>query len=501
MATPVPFKEGALAFALFLLREAKVGFSMQVNETNSEGMSRSFTVTISAADIETKVSGRLAELSKTINLPGFRPGKAPMSLLKKKYGASVMGEVLEKTVQESSSEIIAERELRPAMQPKIEITKFDEGGDLEYSMDVELMPEITLGDFSKLKLERLVTEADESEVDKTLERMSEAYKVSTAITGKRKSKSGDVVLIDFLGKVDGEAFPGGAAEKYELELGSNSFIPGFEDQVIGMKADEEKDVTVNFPGDYGAADLAGKEAVFEVKLHEIRESTSAPIDDELAKKVGVDDLETLKGSIREEHARGFNDVSRQKLKRTLLDVLAAEYTFELPAGLITSEYDAIMEQYAQAKESGQAEEDDLSDDEREADYKEIAARRVRLGLLLAEVGRANNIQVTQDDINKGIMDEAKRYPGQEQMVFEHFQKNPEALQQLHGPIFEEKIVDFIVELAKPTEKMVSVEELLKPDEEPKKKKKAAAKKAPAKKAADKKPAAKKAPAKKAEKKD
>ena len=478
---------------------------MQVNETKSEGMSRSFTINVPAADIEVKVNSRLAELSKTINLPGFRPGKAPVALLKKKYGPSVMGEVLEKAVQESSSQVITDNELRPAMQPDIEVTKFDEGGDLEFTMNVELMPEITLGDFSKIKLERLVAESDESEVDKTLERMSEAYKVSEPITGKRKAKSGDVVVMDFLGKVDGEAFPGGAAEKYELELGSGSFIPGFEEQVIGMKAGDAGDVNVAFPGDYGAENLAGKDAVFEVTIHEIRESQPAKVDDELAKKVGMDDLEALKTSIREEHARGFNDVSRQKLKRALLDELAVEYTFDLPAGLVDGEYKAIMEQYEEAKKNDQAEDDGMDDAAREEDYREIAGRRVRLGLLLAEIGQVNNIQVTQDDINKGIMTEAQRYPGQEQMVFEHFQKNPEALQQLQGPIFEEKVVDFIVELAKPTDKKVSVEELLKPDDEPAKKKapakKAAAKKPAAKKAPAKKAPAKKAPAKKAEKKD
>jgi len=481
---------------------------MQVTETKNEGLSREFTIVVPADEFEDQVSNRLNELSKTMQMPGFRKGKVPVSLLRKKYGQNVMGEALEKAVQEGSAKVMSDNELRPAMQPKIEITSFEEGKDLEYTMAVDVMPDIDLGDFSKISVERLVAETDESEVDKTLDRMADAYKTSEPVAKKRKAKSGDVVNIDFTGKVDGEEFPGGKAEGYDLELGTNSFIPGFEDQLIGQNPGDELDVNVTFPKEYGAEELAGKDAVFSVKINELKESKPSAIDDELAKKAGMEDLEALKTAIREQHAQGFNQITRQKAKRVLLDALHDAYHFDLPQGLIEAEYDSIQKAFEQAKEAGQ-EVEDMTDEEREADFREIANRRVKLGLLFAEVGRENKIEITQDDLQKAILQEAQNYPGQEQMVFKYYQENPEAMQQLSGPVFEDKVTDFIMELAKTTDKVVSVEELMAEDDEqakPTKKKaaakKTAAKKAPAKKTAakkadDDKPAAKKAPAKKA----
>jgi len=439
-------------------------------------------------------------------MPGFRKGKVPVSLLRQTYGPNIMGEALEKAVQDGSTKVMADNDLRPAMQPKIEITSFEEGKDLEYTMAVDVMPEIDLGDFSKISVERMVAETDESEVDSTLARMADAYKTSAPVARKRKAKAGDVVVIDFVGSVDGEEFPGGKAEDYSLELGSNSFIPGFEDQLIGANGGDKLDVKVTFPAEYGAKELAGKDAVFACTVKEIQESKPSAIDDELAKKAGMENLEALKTAIREQHAQGFNQISRQKAKRALLDALNDAYSFELPNGLVEAEYDSIQKAYEQAKEAGQ-EVEDMTDEEREADFRDIANRRVKLGLLFAEVGRANKIEITQDDLQKAILQEAQNYPGQEQMVFKYYQENPEAMQQLSGPVFEDKVTDFIMELAKTTDKVVTVEELMAEDEEPAKpKKKAAAKKAPAKKAPAKKaaakdegdkPAAKKAPAKKA----
>ncbi|OEJ68053.1 trigger factor [Magnetovibrio blakemorei] len=479
---------------------------MQVTETKNEGLSREFTIVVPANEFEEQVSSRLNELSKTVQLPGFRKGKVPVSLLRKKYGPNIMGEALDKTVQETSAKVMSDNELRPALQPKIEIVSFDEGKDLEYTLAVDVMPVIELGDFSKISVERVNAETDETEVVKTLERMAEGYKTSTPVAKARKSKAGDVLNIDFLGKVDGEAFPGGKAEGYDLELGSGSFIPGFEDQLIGQNVGATLDVKVKFPDEYGAENLAGKDAVFEVKINEMKESAPSAIDDELAKKAGMENLDALKAAIRDQHSQGFTQISKQKTKRVLLDALHDAYSFDLPAGLVEAEYESIQKAFEQAKEAGQDVED-MSDEERETDFRSIAVRRVKLGLLFAEIGRVNNIQITQDDLQKAILQEAQNYPGQEQMVFKYYQEHPEAMQQLSGPVFEEKVTDFILELAKVTDKIVSIEELLADDDEPAKPaKKAAAKKPAAKKAAAKdaddkpaakKPAAKKAPAKKA----
>lgn len=475
---------------------------MQVTETKNEGLSREYSIVIAADDFESTVTNRLEELAKTVSMPGFRKGKVPVSLLRKKYGPNVMGEALEKAVNDATTKVLSENDLRPAMQPKIEIVKYEEGEDIECTMAVDVIPDIDLGDFSKISIERPVADIDEGEVDKTLERMAEAYKTSEPIAKARKTKSGDVVVIDFVGSVDGEEFPGGKADDYSLELGSGSFIPGFEDQLIGVNAGDDIEVKVTFPEEYGAKELAGKEAVFATKVKEIQESKPSAIDDELAKKAGMEDLEALKSAIREQHSQGFNDISRQKAKRALLDALDDAYDYDLPEGLLEAEYESIQKSYEQAKEAGQ-EVEEMSDEDREADFRDIARRRVKLGLLFAEVGRNNEIQVGQDDLQQAIMKEAQNYPGQEQMVFKYYQENPEAMQSLQGPVYEEKIVDFIMELAKVTDKTVSIDDLLKDDDEddkPKKKapakKKAAAKKTAAKKAPAKKAAAKKAPAKK-----
>ncbi|MCK5445415.1 MAG: trigger factor [Rhodospirillaceae bacterium] len=451
---------------------------MQVTETKNEGLSRAFTVAIPAADFDSKVDSRLKEVAKTANIPGFRPGKVPTALLKKKYGPNVMGEALEQVVNEASGKVLKDRDLRAATQPKIEITKFEEGQDIEYTMDVELMPDIKLGDFSKIKVERQIAEIDESEVQKSLENMAQSYKTSTPIAKKRKAKSGDVAVIDFLGKVDGEEFPGGKAEAYELELGTGSFIPGFEDQIVGAEPGDKLEVKVKFPDEYGAEELAGKDAVFDVTLHELKESSPSEIDDELAKKAGLENLDALKEAIREQHGSVFKDAARQKLKRRLMDALDAEYQFELPQGMVESEVEAITGQMEEAKKNGQLPEEDAnkSEDELKAEFGEIAARRVRLGLLFTEIGRENKIEIGQEDINKALMEETKRYPGQEQAVIDHYNKNPDAMQALSGPIFEDKIVDFLLELVKTTDKKVGLEELMADDDAPAApKKKAAAK--------------------------
>ncbi len=475
---------------------------MQVEELKSDGLSREFSVTIPVADIDKRIDARLGELQGDVRLPGFRPGKAPLKILRQRFSKSVLGEVLEKAVGETSQELLSERELRPAVQPKIEITSFDEGQDLVYTMGVDLMPEIEPMDFSKLSLTRLKAKIEDSEVDEAIERMAKDFRKSEPVEGDRAAEMGDLAIIDFKGSVDGEYFEGGEGEGHRLELGSGRFIPGFEDQVVGMKVGEEKDLKVTFPEEYGAENLAGKDAVFETKLQGLEAFLDAVIDDEFAKTLGLETLDQLKGQMRERIENDYGQASRARLKRALLDALHEAHDFEVPPAMVETEFEQIWTQLEQARESGQVDPDDegKSDDELKDEYRDIAARRVRLGMLLSEVGRKNDVSVSQDEVNRAIFAEAQKYPGQEQQVLEFYQKNAEAAASLRAPVLEDKVVDYILELAQVTDQEVTVEELLRdPDEsadaEAKPAKKAAAKKS-AKKSGAKKAAAKKAAAKK-----
>ena len=471
---------------------------MQVTETKSEGLSREFKVALPANEIEEKISHRLKELARTAQMPGFRPGKVPVSVLRKKYGPSVLGEVLERAVNDSSQQALAEKGLRPAMQPQIEITSFEDGGDLEYTIGVELLPEIKPVDFSKIKLERLIPKTDDAAMENTLADIAAAQGDSAAIKDDRETKTGDVLVIDFLGQVGGEEFAGGKAEGYELTLGSGTFIPGFEEQLIGVKVGDKIEVKVKFPDSYGAAELSGKDAVFDVTVNELKETVPSAIDDELAKKVGMENLEALKKSIREEQESKFNEMSRMILKRALLDELSAAHDFEIPEKLLDREFDTIWKQFEEQrkkdKDAGQGSEE-KTDDEQKKDFREIAERRVRLGLLLSEVGRANNVQISQEDVNSQLMAEARRHPGREKEVMEHYKNNPEAMEELSAPLYEEKVVNFILEQASITEKTATKDELIKTMEDeaagkPKAKAKAGGKSKAKGKAAEKKAAKK-----------
>ena len=487
---------------------------MQVTEVKSEGLSREYKVALPAKEIEEKVSHRLSEIAKTASLPGFRPGKVPVSLLRKRYGPSVMGEVLESAVSSSAEQAIAEKGVRPVGQPQFEVTSFEDGKDLEYTMTFEILPEIKLPDFAKINVERMVPKVEEKDVEETLQRIADANKTSDPISGNRKSKSGDIVVIDFVGKVGGEAFPGGSAEGYNLELGSGNFIPGFEDQLVGVTAGSDVEVNVKFPDEYGAAELAGKDAVFEVKVTEIRETKPSPIDDELAKLAGAENLEKLRDMIREEQGREFKEYGRMLVKRRLMDKLADMVDFEVPPRLSEQEYNSIIHQWQHEQHGSDAQHGDAHDHEeahkiepdkaQAEEFQGIADRRVRLGLLLNEIGRTNNIQIGQDDLNKAMMNEARKYPGQEQQVMEYFKNNPQALEQAAAPMYEDKIIDFILEMVKVTEKTATMEDLIKEIEaeneagDTKSKKAAPKKKAAAKKdEGDDKPAKKAAPKKKA----
>jgi len=465
---------------------------MQVTETLTEGLKREFQVVIPAADIDGKVTGRLNELAPTIRLPGFRPGKVPPKLLKQRYGQAVLGEVLEAAVNESSQATLEERGLRPAMQPRIEITEFDEGKDLAFSLSVELMPELTPIDFSTLTLEKMTAEPGDKELDEAIGRLAENHKSSEPITEDRGAQNGDVVVIDFTGSIDGEAFEGGAAEGHHLELGSNQFLTGFEDQLVGAKAGDDVEVKVTFPEDYGQPNLAGKDAVFETKVTEIREPKPVEIDDDFAKLFGMDDLAALKDVMRGQIEQEFAQASRARLKRTLLDKLEEGEAFEVPQGLADQEYEAICRavnpqaghdhahdhdhDHAHDHDHDHAHDhdhdhdhdhahahpsvDESLSDEDKAEYRKIAERRVRLGLMLQEVGRLNNIEVTEDEVRRAMFQEASRYPGQEQQVMQLYQNNPQAMASLRAPLFEDKIVDFVLEMATVTEKTVTPEELM-----------------------------------------
>ena len=446
---------------------------MQVVQNAAEGLKREFTITVPADEIATKVTEKLASLRQQVNMKGFRPGKVPVNLLKKMYGQAVMGEVLEETVNASSQQALQDGELRPATQPKIEVQKFEEGSELEYTMAVEVMPEFDPMDFGKLELERLTAEVEETRVDEAIGNIAEQQKTFEPISGNRKSKKGDALLIDFVGKVDGEAFEGGTATDFQLELGSGRFIPGFEDQLIGAKAGEKPNVEVTFPEDYQAKELAGKAAVFEVEVKEVREAKAVEINDDFAKQMGLDDLDALKNAVRGQLEQELTGMTRMRLKRSLLDALADNHDVEVPPGMVDSEFQQIVGQLrAQQGDAGQdldrdhdQEKVDATEEEK-SEYMPIAERRVRLGLLLAEVGRRNSIDVNADEVNRAIMEQARRFPGQERQVMEFYTKTPEAMAQIRAPLFEDKVVDYILEMAKLTDRTVSAEELARdPDDE------------------------------------
>jgi trigger factor len=440
---------------------------MQVTEISSEGLKREFQVVVASNDIKSKIELRLEELGRTVNLPGFRPGKVPMPVLRKRFGQSVLGEVIERAVSDSSNQAMNERGLRPAIQPKVEITSFAEGGDLQYKMAVELLPEIKPMNFSELALERLKPEISDEEINKAATGIAEANRKTEKIADDRAAQKGDVVVIDFVGKVDGVEFPGGAAKDHRLELGSNQFIPGFEDQLVGRKAGTTGDVNVAFPKEYGNDKLAGKDAVFSVTVKEIHQKLPAVVDDDFAKGLGLEDLATLKKALGDQLTRDFSNRARTKLKRQLLDKLAASHDFPVPQGMADIEFEQIWNNVEEARKRGDQDPSITGKDDEalKKEFREIAERRVRLGLLLSEVGRLNNIEVSQEEVNRKLIEEARRFPGQERKVVEYYRNNPEMLAQLRAPLFEEKVVDFIIEMAKVTDKPVPTSEVMKEDEE------------------------------------
>jgi trigger factor len=531
---------------------------MNVTETSAEGLKREFKITIPASEVEDKITKRLDELGRMVRIPGFRPGKVPIPLLRKRYGAAVRGEVLESAVQDSSAEAIRERNLRPALPPRYELVSSAEGADLEYTLSLEVLPDMPTPDFSALGLEKLIVQVPDEEVEKALERLAESQRKSEPV--EHPAEIGDIIVMDVVGHVGEEEIPGSRGEGREIELGAEGLLPGFSDQLIGVSAGDRREVKITLPSEAGP-EMAGKEGVFQVTVKEVRRRLPATIDDTLAAAVGLASLDELRDEIRQRMQRDYDVVARQKLKRALLDKLAEHYDFPVPPGMVEMEFNSIWEQYraerdmrrrieARAVEnrSEQVEEshpgegpidagniiapeetalegtserapataeaekpaspeigaaghhaiphpgsrdepidaaaviapeetalEGASDTEPVAlaetaedvktreEFRRIAERRVRLGLLLAEVGRNNNIQVSQEELNQALVQEARRHPGYERQVFDYYRKNPDALNNLRVPIFEDKVVDFIVDLARPAERSVTPQELLAAD--------------------------------------
>ena len=443
---------------------------MDVSETKSDGLLREYKIVITAYEIEAEVTKKLKEIASTAKLPGFRPGKVPLSVVKTRFGDQARGEAIKIALDEGARQAIEGNDLRLASQPKVDINSYEENEDLEASLACEVMPTITLPDLAKLAIERPRVESDPKEIDDMLSRIADENRPTVALTKPRAARLGDLLTIDFVGRINGEAFEGGTAEGHALELGSNSFIPGFEDGLVGAKTDESRDVSVTFPEDYQAAHLAGKLAVFEITVRDIREKAAAAINDELAKRLGFDDLDALKDAIGEQINGQHATALRQLVKKNVLDALADGEAFDVPPSLLQQEYDSVarvmntneVELQEDDHDRSVADEGMSKADKHEA--QNIATRRVRLGLLITEIGHINNIDVTEEDTRKAVFEEARRYPGQEKMVLEYFQKNAEAMQQISGPIFEDKVIDFILEIAKVTEVLVEKDTLYQTDQ-------------------------------------
>ena len=441
---------------------------MQVTELSAEGLKREYKVVVQAAEIEGEVAHRLEELKGRVRMPGFRPGKVPITLLRKQYGRSVMGEVLERAVNQGSQQAIAEHELRPALRPKIEVTSFDEGADLEFTMALEVLPEVPEVDLKKVELVRPVAEVSEATLSGALDSFARSLQEYEAPAEARPSRTGDRLIIDFEGRVDGAVFQGGKADDVPLVLGSGFMLPGFEDQLTGVERGAEVTVNVEFPEGYPNPDLAGKPATFAVKVKEIAEPRPVVLDDDLAKGQGFDDLDALKTAVRERIGRDYAQLSRARVKRALLDHLAENYPFQVPAGMIDLEFEAIWKQLTEEMErTGEAFAEGQPEEKLKDEYRAIAERRVRLGLILSDIGQKNQLKVEQHELNVVIAEQARRYLGQEQKVFDFFRKNPSALEHLRAPLYEDKVVDFILQLASVSERQVTAEELMaEPDTDP-----------------------------------
>lgn len=446
---------------------------MQVVEKSSEGLSRVIAVTIPAAELNEKLDARLKEVAPQMKLKGFRPGKVPVAHVKKTFGRDLMGEIVNAALNETSQKALDEAKVRPAAPAEMKLTSdmdkvLTGGEDLAYEMELEVMPDFTPVDPKTLKLNRPTYEASDADLDEALKELAGQAKTYEDKKGKTvKAAEGDQLTIDFVGKIDGEAFEGGSATDADLVIGSNRFIPGFEEQLKGVKVGEEKTVEVTFPEDYQAKHLAGKAATFDVTVKAIKAEAETKVDDDFAKRIGIESLDKLKELLRSNLNQQYTGAARFKLKRALLDELDKAHDFPLPPKMVEAEFDGIWQQVQADKDAGRLPPEDAKKSEKKLkeEYRKIAERRVRLGLVLAEIGRANNVQVTDQELNQAIMNEARNYPGQERQVLDFYRQNPNAAAQMRAPIYEEKVCDLIFNVAEVTDTPISREELLKDEDE------------------------------------
>jgi len=456
---------------------------MQITETVSEGLHREFKVHIARADLDARLTGRIEEMKPRVHLKGFRPGKAPVSFLKKSFGKSMMGEIVDEAVNESSKRALEDNGLKAAFPPRVEIGSDIEEvaqgkSDLEFTLAVDLMPDFEPAEISGLKVEKLVSEVTGKEVDDAVYRLAEQSRGYALRSEGEPAQEVDTVVIDFVGRTDSQEFPGGKAEDFNLVLGSGQLIPGFEDQLIGARPGEERDVTVTFPADYPEPNLAGKEAVFSVKVKGVKKPEPVVVDDELAKKLGLDSLTTLRERVRDQRKRDFAQASRMHLKRRILDALDETHSFPLPPAMVEAEFEGIWRavQAELQREGKSADEEGKSEEDIKTEYHDIAERRVRLGLVLAKIGEQNGIQVPPEEVNRAAAARARQYAamqsqgqlGQEvseQQAYQMLVNNPQAMAEVRAPLFEDKVVDFIAELAQVDERKVDRDILfLDPDE-------------------------------------
>lgn len=435
---------------------------MQVKETLNEGLKRGYAITVTAAELDAKVIEKLKEAQPDVEMKGFRKGKVPMAMMRKQFGPRVLGEAMQEAIDGAMQEHMEKSGDRPATQPEMKMTNPDwkEGEDVAVDVSYERLPDVPEVDFKAIKLDRMKVEADEESVKEALDNLASSPQAVTFEDKKGAAKDGDQVVFDFVGKVDGEAFEGGTAEDYPLVLGSNSFIPGFEDGLLKVKAGDEKDVTVTFPAKYQAEHLAGKEAIFSCKIKEVRGAKTPTMDDELAKKFGAEDLEALKGQISERLEAEYAGASRAITKRALLDALDKAVSFDLPTSLVEAEANQIAHQLWH-EENPDVQGHDHPEITPTDEHNKLANRRVKLGLLLADIGQKAEVKVTDSEMTQAIMNQARQYPGQERQFFEFVQQNSQFRQQLQAPMFEDKVVDHILEAATVTEKSVSKDDLQK----------------------------------------
>jgi trigger factor len=469
---------------------------MQIVEKSAEGLARAYTVTFASADITARTDAKITELAPQLNIKGFRKGKVPIVHVKRMYGKSIMGDLLNELVQEGIDAASIHNGARAASQPDVKnidnlASVMDGKADLVFDVELDIMPDFTPAEMGTLNVTRPVASATVAEIDEALAEI--AKQSQSYATKKGKAANGDQVICDFVGKLGDAEFEGGKADGATVVLGSNSYIPGFEEQLVGVKAGDTKVLNVTFPAEYGVPTLAGQAATFDVTVTEVKAATETKIDDELAKNIGLSDLATLKDAVKKNIEDQFGQLSRQKAKRSLLDALDETHSFELPPKMMAAEFEAIWAQVQQDKVAGNEDPEDAgkSEDELKAEYTKIAERRVRLGLVLAEVGRINGVEVKDEEVGRAIQAEAMRFPGQEKQVYDFFQKNPNAVASLRAPLYEEKVVDFMLQLANVTDVIVTREQLEAEDDEA-----SVVESKPAKKAASKSPA--KAKAKKAD---